>query len=328
MVFDLPTRRKVIKCVWQGMSMREIGRQPFGPSKTAVSEWIRHFLLTGSFETPSQGHRVRMGLMKPEHVLFLLEHFENVDPTIYLDEMQGLLIRFFARKYKISLICATLIRRGVNRKKLSLIAERRNEHERAVHMRLIRQRFTAEHIVCFDEARIDPITQYRTHGRGQERRVNYTQHYLRGQRGHSVLGFLVLEGMLSVAISPARGITSDMFLLDFKTHLLPHLNPFPGPRSVVLCDNAVIHHIAELRLLVEAAGALLLYLPAYGYDFQPVEKCFSKIRLWLSRNRALARSNPRVAIYRACMSITGTDAANYFRSCGIEVQEIVDGVFI
>ena len=51
---------------------------------------------------------------------------------------QGLLIRFFGRKYRIGLICATLIRNGVTRKKLSLFADRRNEYERMVYMQMIR----------------------------------------------------------------------------------------------------------------------------------------------------------------------------------------------
>ena len=47
-----------------------------------------------------------------------------------LDDVRDLIIRFFGRKYRIGLICATLIRFGVTRKKLSLIADRRSEYER------------------------------------------------------------------------------------------------------------------------------------------------------------------------------------------------------
>jgi hypothetical protein len=97
---------------------------------------------------------------------------------------------------------------------------------------------------------------------------------------------------------------------------------------VVLCDNAIIHYMPDLHRLITAAGALLLYLPAYGYNKQPVEKAFSKTRLWLARNREISRSDPRFAIRRACMSVTHRDAASYFQSCGIEVTEIADSIFI
>jgi transposase len=76
----------------------------------------------------------------------------------------------------------------------------------------------------------------------------------------------------------------------------------------------------DLHRLITAAGALLLYLPAYGNDKQPVEKAFSKTRLWLARNREISRSDPRLAIRRACMSVTHRDASGYFQSCGIETN--------
>ena len=99
--------------------------------------------------------------MPPRHVWLLIDHLENRDATLYLDEMQGLLIRFFGRKYKVPLICATLLRYGVNRKRLSLIASRRNDHERTVHLYTVRNYFTAEQILCLDEARIDARSQHR-----------------------------------------------------------------------------------------------------------------------------------------------------------------------
>ena len=73
---------------------------------------------------------MRPGKMLRRHVLFIIDFLKTIDPTLYLDEMRDLIIRFFGRKYRIGLICATLIRFGVTRKKLSLIADRRNEYER------------------------------------------------------------------------------------------------------------------------------------------------------------------------------------------------------
>ena len=81
---------------------------------------------------------MRPGKILRRHELYLTHYLKNINPTLYLDEMQGLLIRFFGRKYRIGLICATLIRNGVTRKKLSLIADRRNEYERMVYMQMIR----------------------------------------------------------------------------------------------------------------------------------------------------------------------------------------------
>ena len=32
---------------------------------------------------------------------------------------------------------------------------------------------------------------------------------------------------------------------------LPLSNPYPGPRSVLILDNCPLHHIEEVRVLVE-----------------------------------------------------------------------------
>ena len=119
--------------------------------------------------------------------------------------MQGLLILFFGRKYRIGLICAPLIRKGVTRKKLSLIVDRRNEYERMVYMQMIRAHVQGAQVLCFDEARIEATSQDRKYGREEGRRVNALRGMVRGTRGHGVLAVLSLRGMLGVAIFRVRG---------------------------------------------------------------------------------------------------------------------------
>ena len=44
--------------------------------------------------------------------------------------------------------------------------------------------------------------------------------------------------------------------------------PFDGvnPTSIVVMDNCSIHHVAEVQLMLEDAGILLMYLPPYSPD--------------------------------------------------------------
>ncbi|THU95223.1 hypothetical protein K435DRAFT_605534, partial [Dendrothele bispora CBS 962.96] len=48
--------------------------------------------------------------------------------------------------------------------------------------------------------------------------------------------------------------THDEFLVFLERNLLPVMNPYPGPRSVILLDNARIHHSDQVTELVEAHG--------------------------------------------------------------------------
>lgn len=69
------------------------------------------------------------------------------------------------------------------------------------------------------------------------------------------------------------------------------MNPFPAERSVLVLDNCRIHHNDAIAELVQAAGmssissslsitngssgCLILYLPAYSPDLNPIEESFS-----------------------------------------------------
>ena len=58
-----------------------------------------------------------------------------------------------------------------------------------------------------------------------------------------------------------------VFMVHFRALSLPRLGRWPSEeKSVVLCDNAVIHYMPELHRLITAAGALRIYLPACGYE--------------------------------------------------------------
>jgi len=54
--------------------------------------------------------------------------------------------------------------------------------------------------------------------------------------------------------------------------------PFNGsnPRSIAVMDNLRIHHVHEVEHFHQA-GILLLFLPAYGPDFNPMEEAFNFI---------------------------------------------------
>lgn len=56
--------------------------------------------------------------------------------------------------------------------------------------------------------------------------------------------------------------------------------PFNGfnPLSVVLLDNASIHHTTRPVELIQSVGALVHYLPPYSPDLNPIEEMFQKLR--------------------------------------------------
>jgi len=74
------------------------------------------------------------------------------------------------------------------------------------------------------------------------------------------------------------------FIFSLK---VPCMNPFPASCSVLVMDNAQIHHNGRVADIVESAGCLLLYLPAYSPDLNPIEKAFSVFKSSLRHNNDL-----------------------------------------
>ena len=60
--------------------------------------------------------------------------------------------------------------------------------------------------------------------------------------------------------------------------VLPHMAPFPGPRSVLILDNASIHQRDRLERLVQARGGRVMWLPPYCWFLNPIEEAFGKVR--------------------------------------------------
>jgi transposase len=90
------------------------------------------------------------------------------------------------------------------------------------------------------------------------------------------------------------------------------------PGDVVVMDNLPAHKVHGVRQAIEAAGAILMYLPAYSPDFNPIEMVFSKFKALL--RAAAARTIPDLwaAIRIALDAFTPSECQNYFVAAGYD----------
>ena len=70
--------------------------------------------------------------------------------------------------------------------------------------------------------------------------------------------------------------------------MLLNYTPYPGPRSIIVLDNASIHKSVRLQELCEHSGVILEFLPPYLPDFNPIEAIFKDLKAWIKRNYILA----------------------------------------
>ena len=52
------------------------------------------------------------------------------------------------------------------------------------------------------------------------------------------------------------------------------MNPYPGPNSVIVLDNAKIHHDEGLIEYLQAFGIHIEFLSPYSPDLNPIETSF------------------------------------------------------
>ncbi len=115
------------------------------------------------------------------------------------------------------------------------------------------------------------------------------------------------------------GVGDEQLLEWAETHLCPHLNPFDDrhlPNSILVLDNAVVHHSEEFVAMVEETGAQMLYLSPYSPDFSAIELCFHQVKAHLRRNRELATQDLESALWEALESVTPANMAAYYHHCG------------
>jgi transposase len=105
--------------------------------------------------------------------------------------------------------------------------------------------------------------------------------------------------------------TRDTFEAFLQEGLLPRL-----PKgSVLVLDNARIHHGGNIEACVKRAGCSLLYLPPYSPDFNPIELAWGWIK---ARVRTLAPRNDIARerdIQAASQELPTSAPRNWFKHC-------------
>lgn len=130
-----------------------------------------------------------------------------------------------------------------------------------------------------------------------------------------MLGAIALDGWRG--LMTIEGATSAAVFEAFVEHILaPNLKP----GDIVVWDNLGAHKTERARLLVERAGASVVFLPPYSPDLNPIEHCWSKLKHVLRKLGARTRAALDHAIALAMDAITPADAAAWIRHCGYSAQ--------
>jgi transposase len=129
-----------------------------------------------------------------------------------------------------------------------------------------------------------------------------TTTFTAGLRCDGIVAPFVLEG-------PMNG---EAFVLYVETVLAPSLSE----DDIVVIDNLSAHKVEGVRAAIEARGAILLYLPPYSPDLNPIEMAFAKLKALLRKaaERTMGALWDRIGL--ALNAFTPEECSNYFRHAG------------
>ena len=84
----------------------------------------------------------------------------------------------------------------------------------------------------------------------------------------------------------SKTVDTERFIEWVENRLLPVLGRYEKgeARSVVILDNASIHHDDEIVDLIESTGARVIYTAPYSPDLNPIEFMFGQYKKGLQRN--------------------------------------------
>ena len=86
--------------------------------------------------------------------------------------------------------------------------------------------------------------------------------------------------------------------------------------SVLVLDNARIHHGGQIEALVQKAGCSLLYLPAYSPDFSPIELAWSWVKSRVRGAGPRDDATRETEITQALEALPVEHAGAWFGKCG------------
>lgn len=303
---SLELRERVVEAIEAGASRREAAEW-FEVSPSSAIKWMQRRQATGSMAPKPSG-----GSVSPleAHANFLLALIAR-QPDLTLDEIvvamhkrriagsRSAVWRFFQRhniKFKKSMRALEQQRADVAR------ARRRWMREQGM--------FDPARLVFLDEtATSTNMVRPRGRCRRGERLIDHVPHshwktitFIAGLRRRAMVAPLVLDGAMN----------AKAFVAYLKECLVPTLRR----GDTVVMDNLPVHRVADVRKVIEAAGAKLRYLPKYSPDLNPIEQAFSKLKSHL--RKAAERTIPRLSrrIGELVAAVNAQECGNYFRYAG------------
>ena len=142
--------------------------------------------------------------------------------------------------------------------------------------------------------------------RGEKATFRYL--FSKGKRW-SLLAARNVAGMIKWKVMD-KNTNSDEFLRFVVEELVPLMNPYSEPNSILALDNASYHKNGYLKKILGR------FLPPYSPYLNPIELDFNTVKQYIRRHYCLARTRPVYTLYRAMATLTDVDVTSWIERVG------------
>jgi transposase len=152
-----------------------------------------------------------------------------------------------------------------------------------------------------------------------------TRRYGRAPRGQRLVAAVphghwktstFVAGLRTKGLTAPLVIDGAMNGIIFLAYVEQILAPTLSPGDTVIMDNLPSHKVAGVRDAIEARGAMLVYLPPYSPDLNPIEQAFAKLKALLRKIAARTVSRLWDALGDLLHRFTPQECANYLADAG------------
>jgi transposase len=270
---------------------------------------------------------VRRETRWPVEVITFLKDYIKENPCFYLEEMREVLRSSFPRVTNVSLstICRALrFDLKLSRKILSKRARESIPEEKNNYIFRLQPFYECpDQLVFIDETAKDSRDAVRKYAWS---RINSAAHvvlpFSRSKR-ISVLAAMDVYGFFASEMTVGT-FDRKAFHHALINSILPYMNPYPWPRSILILDNARIHCYRALVEAVESIGALVFFLPPYSPHLNPIELGFAKLKKWIQKHANISFKEHDFAVLRiALKSCIKEPLFATFEKCGYGQEGLV-----
>jgi transposase len=217
----------------------------------------------------------------------LIEYLRE-KPTALVDEMLDFLFYEYQIECSPATVWRILMKARWSRKVVTKHAAERSQLARDVYWARSRL-WKPSQIVSIDESAANERSGDRRRGWSPVGHPAIASYSVKRSERWSILPAMTIDGYLAFEIYQG-GFNQERFNAFLREKVLPQCTPYPGPRSILIMDNASIHHHPDVTSMCEDAGVHLVYLPPYSPDFNPIEQSFKVLKDWLKRNYLLGET--------------------------------------